>query len=85
MIQDVWFERDLRVRDNEALASAAEQGPVLPLYFAEPDLLCQQDSSSRHPAFCRESRSIPERDESRRQPCRLEQLSPQGDLFCNDA
>ena len=48
MIQDVWFKRDLRVRDNEGLASAVEQGPVLPLYFVEPDLWRQPDSSSRH-------------------------------------
>lgn len=47
MIQDVWFKRDLRVRDNEVLASATEQGPVLPLYIAEPDLWRQPDSSSR--------------------------------------
>ncbi|MGD9255144.1 MAG: FAD-binding domain-containing protein [Chromatiales bacterium] len=55
MIQVVWFKRDLRVHDNEALTRAAEQGPVLPLYIVEPDLWRQPDSSSRHWTFCRES------------------------------
>ena len=28
----VWFKRDLRVDDHEALAAAAEDGPIIPLY-----------------------------------------------------
>jgi deoxyribodipyrimidine photo-lyase len=55
MIQLVWFKRDLRIEDNEALSSAARRGPVLPLYIIEPDLWRQPDSSGRHWAFCRES------------------------------
>ncbi|MGB5651823.1 MAG: deoxyribodipyrimidine photo-lyase, partial [Sedimenticolaceae bacterium] len=38
MLQIVWFKRDLRVRDHEALYRASARGPVLPLYITEPDL-----------------------------------------------
>ena len=54
MIQIVWFKRDLRVEDHEALGSAAGHGPVLPLYIVEPDLWRQPDSSARQWAFYRE-------------------------------
>lgn len=47
----VWFKRDLRVEDHQALAQAAQQGPVLPLYILEPDLWRQPDMSFRHYAF----------------------------------
>ncbi len=33
----MWFRQDLRLRDNPALAAAAEQGPVLPIYILEDD------------------------------------------------
>ena len=29
----VWFRRDLRIEDNPALASAAKQGSVVPVYI----------------------------------------------------
>ena len=32
----VWLERDLRLRDNPALAAAAKRGRVLPLFVLEP-------------------------------------------------
>jgi len=35
-VQLVWFKRDLRVVDHAPLSQAAERGPVLPLYVAEP-------------------------------------------------
>ncbi len=54
-MQLVWFKRDLRVSDNEALFRAAQAGPLLPLYIVEPDLWQQPDMSSRHWAFVRES------------------------------
>ena len=37
-LQVVWFKRDLRIADHRPLALAAEAGPVLPLFVAEPDL-----------------------------------------------
>ncbi len=47
----LWFKRDLRIRDNEALAKASEMGPVLPLYILEPELWNQPDLSKRHYEF----------------------------------
>lgn len=55
MVQLVWFKRDLRTRDHEALARAAARGPVLPLYIVEPELWRQPDASGRHWAFLREA------------------------------
>ena len=34
----MWFRRDLRLRDNPALAAAAADGPVLPLFVLDPAL-----------------------------------------------
>jgi deoxyribodipyrimidine photo-lyase len=34
----VWFKRDLRIADHRPLVMAAQAGPVLPLYIAEPGL-----------------------------------------------
>lgn len=47
----VWFKRDLRIVDHEALTRAAQLGPVLPLYILEPELWQQPDLSYRHYAF----------------------------------
>ncbi len=51
----VWFKRDLRIEDHEALRRAAVRGPVLPLYVVEPELWQQPDASGRQWAFVRES------------------------------
>ena len=51
----VWFKRDLRVWDHAALAAAAVDGPVLPLYICEPALWAQPDLSARQYAFLAES------------------------------
>lgn len=47
----VWFKRDLRIKDHDALALAAERGSVLPLYILEPNLWQQPDMSHRHYLF----------------------------------
>ena len=47
----VWFKRDLRVVDHEALAMASKRGPVLPLYIFEPMLWEEPDMSRRHHRF----------------------------------
>jgi len=47
----VWFKRDLRIEDNEALTEATKQGTVLPLYIYEPELWNQPDMSDRHGLF----------------------------------
>jgi len=55
MLSLVWFKRDLRVHDHPALALAAAQGAVLPVYIIEPDLWAQPDASGRQWAFVTES------------------------------
>jgi deoxyribodipyrimidine photo-lyase len=47
----VWFKRDLRTEDHEALTRAAQSGPVLPLYILEPERWHQPDMSHRHYVF----------------------------------
>jgi deoxyribodipyrimidine photo-lyase len=54
-VQVVWFKRDLRTADHDPLSNAAQRGPVLPLYIAEPTLWHQNDRSARQWAFVRES------------------------------
>ncbi len=50
-----WFKRDLRLQDNAALALAAAQGPILPLYIAEPELWQQPDTAARQWEFVSET------------------------------
>lgn len=54
-MQIVWFKRDLRIDDHLALAEAAQNGPVLPLYILEPELWQQPDLSQRHYLFLQDS------------------------------
>jgi deoxyribodipyrimidine photo-lyase len=55
MLRIVWFKRDLRVVDHAPLAQAAAgDGPVLPLWIAEPSLLDAPDASARHLGFTHE-------------------------------
>lgn len=54
-LQIVWFKRDFRVVDHEALSAAAQRGPVLPLYIVERDYWRQPDASRRHWVFAREA------------------------------
>ncbi len=51
----VWFKRDLRVHDNEALAKALAHGPVLCLYILEPSYWGGSDTSKRQLDFLKES------------------------------
>jgi deoxyribodipyrimidine photo-lyase len=51
----VWFKRDLRIVGHRPLALAAERGPVLPLYIAEPGLWAEPDASARQWVFAAES------------------------------
>ncbi len=50
----VWFKRDLRTHDHSALARAAAEGSVLPLYIVEPGLWQQADVSERQWLFATE-------------------------------
>ncbi|WP_300527208.1 FAD-binding domain-containing protein [Maricaulis sp.] len=54
-LQIVWFKRDLRVEDHEALRLAAAAGPVLPLYIIEPDYWALPDTSGRQYTFLLEA------------------------------
>ena len=47
----IWFKRDLRIRDNEALYEACLNKNVIPLYILEPELWKQPDLSYRHYNF----------------------------------
>ena len=49
MITVVWFKRDLRVCDHPALAHAATQGDVLPLFVFEPGYWSAQITLVRLP------------------------------------
>ena len=53
-IQILWFKRDLRIADHAVLHLAAEAGPVLPLYIAEPELWALPESSGRQWSFIAE-------------------------------
>lgn len=55
MLSLVWFRRDLRVQDHPALSRAAAEGPVLPVYIADPAVLAGPEASGRHFAFLEES------------------------------
>lgn len=51
----VWFKRDLRVFDHEALRLALRAGPVLCVYLVESSLLRQPDVARQHHRFAMES------------------------------
>ena len=52
----VWFKRDLRFTDNEALFHAHNSGlPLLLVYFFEPSVMHYDDSDTRHWRFVYES------------------------------
>lgn len=55
MTSVVWFKRDLRTEDHPALARAAQDGAVIPLYVYEPEYWAEPDVSGRQFDFVRES------------------------------
>ncbi|WP_413389528.1 deoxyribodipyrimidine photo-lyase [Prochlorococcus marinus] len=50
----VWFKKDLRIYDNEALNEALKTENVIPIFVVEPDLWKLPDHSSRQWEFVRE-------------------------------
>ncbi len=55
-INIVWFKRDLRLQDNEALSAAQEENlPIVLLYCFEPSIMKYDDSDPRHWRFVFES------------------------------
>lgn len=51
----LWYRRDLRVVDHPALALAAAQGFVMPVYIVEPDYWQLPDTSARQWQFLAET------------------------------
>lgn len=54
-LQVVWFKRDLRTTDHEALYRACAVGPTLCLYVIEPSYWQQDSTSNRQWLFVREA------------------------------
>ena len=50
----VWFKKDLRTYDNEALCEALKTENIIPIFVVEPDLWKLPDHSSRQWEFVRE-------------------------------
>ena len=54
-INILWFKKDLRTQDNEALFEASKNFKILPIYIIENDLWSQNSYSDRQWQFCKES------------------------------
>ena len=54
-INILWFKKDLRIHDNEALFEASKSFKLLPIYIIENDLWSQNSYSDRQWQFCKES------------------------------
>ena len=54
-INILWFKKDLRIHDNEALFEASKNFKLLPIYIIENDLWSQNSYSDRQWQFCKES------------------------------
>lgn len=54
-INILWFKRDLRVKDNEALIESLKDRDILPIYIVEKELWRQKTHSERQWQFCKES------------------------------
>jgi len=54
-INILWFKKDLRIYDNEALCEAIKDNDILPIYIIELDIWNQNTHSYRQWQFCKES------------------------------
>ncbi len=54
-INILWFKKDLRIYDNEALCEAIKDNDILPIYIIELDIWSQNTHSYRQWKFCEES------------------------------
>ena len=54
-INILWFKKDLRIFDNEALFEAIKDNDILPIYIIELDIWSQNTHSDRQWQFCKES------------------------------
>ncbi len=69
-INILWFKRDLRIVDNEALQVALlSQKPLLVVYFFEPSVMKNDDSDVRHWRFVYESINSLQKQFNENQSC----------------
>ena len=54
-INILWFKKDLRIFDNEALCEAIKDSDILPIYIIELHIWSQNTHSYRQWQFCKES------------------------------
>ena len=54
-INILWFKKDLRIEDNEALYESLKEYDILPIYIFEIDVWNQKTHSNRQWQFCKES------------------------------
>ena len=54
-INILWFKKDLRIFDNEALCEAIKDNDILPIFIIELDIWNQNTHSHRQWQFCKES------------------------------
>ena len=54
-INILWFKKDLRIDDNEALYESLKNNDILPIYIFEINLWNQKTHSRRQWQFCKES------------------------------
>ena len=54
-INILWFKKDLRIDENEALYESLKDNDILPIYIFEIEIWNQKTHSSRQWQFCKES------------------------------
>ena len=54
-INILWFKKDLRIEDNEALYKSLKDSEILPIYIFEIEVWNQNTHSKRQWQFCKES------------------------------
>ncbi len=53
-INILWFKKDLRIDDNEALVESLKDRDIIPLYIIEKEIWMQKTHSDRQWQFCKE-------------------------------
>ena len=54
-INIVWFKKDLRIYDNQALYESTKENEILPIFIIETEIWNQKTYSYRQWQFCKES------------------------------
>ena len=54
-INILWFKKDLRIFDNEALTESLKDRDIIPIFIIEKELWIQKTYSDRQWQFCKES------------------------------